>query len=161
MEIVIRQGVKGDLPIVLNLIQELAEYEQAPHEVEVTLAELERDFEGIRPYFNFFAAEVDGKMVGMALYFIKYSSWKGKCVFLDDIIVAEKYRGRGVGRLLFNELIMLAKEMGMKKVEWMVLDWNDTAINFYQKFPAVLDSEWISCRLTEQEIKNFDLNSLP
>ncbi|MBI3233035.1 MAG: GNAT family N-acetyltransferase [Bacteroidetes bacterium] len=156
MSITIRPGEKADLPVVLSLIKELADYEQAPHEVEVTLAELENDFQVDCKAFNFLAAEDNGKMVGMALYFIKYSTWKGKCIYLDDIIVTQSHRGKGIGTQLFNNLILLAKEMKMRKLEWMVLDWNETAINFYQKYPSVFDHEWINCRLTEKEISRFE-----
>jgi GNAT superfamily N-acetyltransferase len=156
VEIQIRQGILEDLPTVLSLIKELAVYEQAPQEVEVTLEELQNDFSRPVPAFDFFAADVDGKMVGMALYFYKYSTWKGRCIYLDDIIVNQAYRGKGVGTQLFEALIRKAKEMKVRKLEWMVLDWNETAINFYQKFPSVLDHEWISCRLTESEISHFE-----
>lgn len=155
MDIKIRKGESTDLPVVLSLIKELAVYEQAPQEVEVTLEELEKDFHPDCKVFHFLAAEVDGKMVGMALYFVKYSTWKGKCIYLDDIIVTQAYRGKGIGTHLFNSLINVAKEMKVRKLEWMVLDWNETAINFYQKYPSVFDHEWINCRLTEKEINNF------
>lgn len=155
MEIQIRPGTIEDLPTVLSLIKELAVYEQAPQEVEVTLEELERDFTRPVPAFEFFAALADGKMIGMALYFYKYSTWKGRCIYLDDIIVNQAYRGKGVGTKLFESLIGKAREMNVRKLEWMVLDWNETAINFYQKFPSVFDHEWISCRLTGIEIDRF------
>lgn len=157
MDIIIRPGKIEDMPTVMALVKELAEYEQAPHEVEVTVQELEQDF--VSEYFHFIAAEVQGKVVGICLYFIKYSTWKGKCIYLDDIIVHDTFRGSGIGTQLFESLILLAKEMGVRKLEWMVLNWNENAIGFYEKFPTVLDSEWILCKLTEKEIKNYKLPS--
>lgn len=155
LDTIIRPGKLEDMPTVMSLIKELAEYEQAPHEVEVDVAELESDFRN--EYFNFIAAEVKGKIVGVCLFFIKYSTWKGKCIYLDDIIVNESYRGNGIGTQLFQSLINLAKEMKVRKLEWMVLNWNDSAIGFYEKFPTVFDSEWILCKLTENEIKNYPI----
>ncbi len=152
MEISIRQGTTNDLPVVLELIRELAIFEQAPQEVEVSLAELERDFTSSDNCFNFLAAETAGKMVGMALYFYKYSTWKGRCIYLDDIVVNQSFRGMGVGTKLFGELIKLADREKVRKLEWMVLDWNETAISFYEKYPTVFDNEWINCRLMEQQI---------
>ncbi|MDZ4759150.1 MAG: GNAT family N-acetyltransferase [Bacteroidota bacterium] len=157
MDFKIRPGTVEDMPTVMALVKELADYEQAPHEVEVTLEELEKDF--AMEYFHFLAAEVKGKVVGICLYFIKYSTWKGKCIYLDDIIVHDTYRGEGIGSKLFESLIGMAQEMGVRKLEWMVLNWNENAIGFYEKFPTVFDSEWILCKLTEKEIKKYPIQS--
>jgi GNAT superfamily N-acetyltransferase len=155
MEIKIRKGYKEDLPAVLGLIQELAAYEKAPQDVEITLEDLEEDGFGERPIFRFFVAEADHRIVGMALYYIKYSTWKGKCVFLEDIIVTESFRRFQIGRKLFNEVVKAAKQLRVRRVEWQVLDWNEPAIKFYEKYDSQFMKEWISCRLTEEQINAF------
>lgn len=158
MEISIRKGLKPDLPEVLHLIRELAEYERAPGEVTVTVEELERDGFGESPAFGFFVALFENKIVGIALYYIKYSTWKGKCVFLEDIIVTEKYRRYGIGKKLFEEVLKVSKVMKVKRLEWQVLEWNEPAIKFYKKMDALFDKEWINCKLTEEQINKIAYN---
>lgn len=158
MNMAIRKGTKTDLPAVLNLVKELAIYEKAPNEVTVTLSDMERDGFGENPIFSFFVAETEGKVVGIALYYIKYSTWKGKCVFLEDIIVTEAYRQYGIGKKLFDEIVKVAKEMDVKRLEWQVLEWNEPAIKFYKKLNAHFDEEWINCKLTDKEIQAYSLD---
>ncbi|MBK7181911.1 MAG: GNAT family N-acetyltransferase [Bacteroidetes bacterium] len=158
MNIAIRKGTKTDLPAVLNLVKELAIYEKAPNEVTVTLSDMERDGFGENPIFSFFVAEKDGNIVGIALYYIKYSTWKGKCVFLEDIIVTEEYRQYGIGKKLFDEVVKVAKAMHVKRLEWQVLEWNEPAIKFYKKLNAHFDEEWINCKLTDKEIQTYSLD---
>lgn len=155
MNITIRKGTKKDLPQVLDLIRELAAYEKAPLEVTVTIEEMERDGFGEHPVFGFFVAEDAGKILGISLYYIKYSTWKGKCIFLEDIIVTEQYRKHGIGKQLFDEVVKVAKEMNAKRMEWQVLEWNEPAIKFYEKLNANFDKEWINCKLTEEQIKSY------
>lgn len=155
MNIAIRKGTKTDLPVVLNLVKELAIYEKAPNEVTVTLSDMERDGFGESPIFSFFVAEKDGTILGIALYYIKYSTWKGKCVFLEDIIVTEEYRQYGIGKKLFDEVVKVAKSMNVKRLEWQVLEWNEPAIKFYKKLNAHFDEEWINCKLTDKEIQEY------
>ncbi|MFI5148999.1 MAG: GNAT family N-acetyltransferase [Bacteroidia bacterium] len=155
MEIKIRKGYKEDLPAILGLIRELATFEKATDEVEVSLEDLEEDGFGERPIFRFVVAETDERIVGMALYYIKYSSWKGKCVFLEDIIVTESFRRYQIGKKLFSEVVKAAKQMRVKRVEWQVLDWNAPAIRFYENYDTQFMKEWISCRLTEEQINSF------
>ncbi|MBN8695059.1 MAG: GNAT family N-acetyltransferase [Bacteroidetes bacterium] len=155
MNFSIRKGVQQDLPQVLGLIKELAEYEKAPLEVTVSVADMERDGFGEHPIFQFFVAETEGKIVGISLYYIKYSTWKGKCVFLEDIIVTEAYRKFGIGKKLFDEVVKVAKEMKVKRLEWQVLEWNEPAIKFYKKLNSHFDSEWINCKLTDKEIQEY------
>ena len=138
----IRQGKKEDLAAILSLIKELAEYEKTPLEVKVTLEELEKSGFGENPVFRFFVAENEAGIVGMALYYIKYSTWKGPCIFLEDLIVTQSHRRQGIGALLFEKMIELAKEMKMPRLEWQVLEWNEPAINFYKKYNAKFDPEW-------------------
>lgn len=155
MNFSIRKGVQHDLPQVLGLIKELAEYEKAPLEVTVSVADMERDGFGEHPIFQFFVAEIEGKIVGISLYYIKYSTWKGKCVFLEDIIVTEAYRKFGMGKKLFDEVVKVAKEMKVKRLEWQVLEWNESAIQFYKKLNSHFDNEWINCKLTDKEIQEY------
>jgi GNAT superfamily N-acetyltransferase len=155
VKIKIRKGNKRDLPEVLRHIRELAAYERAPDEVTVTLKELEQDGFGKSPLFEFFVAELDGKVCGMALYYVKFSTWKGKCFFLEDIIVEEKFRGHGIGKRLFEAVIAETKRRKMKRLEWQVLDWNEPAISFYEKYNSQILKEWLNFRLTEEQIQRF------
>jgi GNAT superfamily N-acetyltransferase len=151
----IRKGIKSDLPAVLELIRELAIYEKAEGEVIVTVKTLEDDGFGPHPYFHFFVAEMDSKIVGLALYYIKYSTWKGKCVFLEDLIVTSSYRKHGIGKKLFNEVVKTAKEMHAERMEWQVLDWNEPAIDFYKSFDTHFAPEWVNCKLVGKQIQDF------
>lgn len=155
MDAVIRKGEKRDLPQVLELIKELAAFEKAPHEVTNTLADMERDGFGDRPAFSFHVAELNGVLVGIALYFVKYSTWKGKGLFLDDLIVSEKYRSKGIGKKLLDAFMNEAKNIGAKQVHWQVLDWNTPAIEFYKKLGASIDAEWLDCKMTEEQITKY------
>jgi GNAT superfamily N-acetyltransferase len=156
MKITTRKAVKEDIPAILELIKELAEYERAPNEVTITENQLLKDGFSENPVFEVVLAENDNKTLGMAFYFFSYSTWKGLCLYLEDIIVKKEYRGNGIGEILFKIVIARAKEMDAKRLQWQVLDWNEPAINFYKtKLNAVLDGEWINCKLTEQQIKDF------
>jgi GNAT superfamily N-acetyltransferase len=156
MTILVRKGIKSDLSTAFNLIKELAIYEKAPDEVIVTVEDMEIDGFGENPIFNFFVAEVDRKTVGIALYYIKYSTWKGKCVFLEDIIVTEKFRKLGIGKKLFDEVVNVSKKLNVQRLEWQVLDWNEPAIEFYKKITSHLDDTWINCKLTKEQIKMYN-----
>ena len=114
---------------------------------------LTNDFNGKN--FDFYVAEENNIVVGIALFFVKYSTWKGKCLFLEDIIVTEIERGNGIGKLLFNKIIEVAKETKVRRMEWQVLDWNKTAIDFYKKYDSTLDGEWINCKLTNHDLEKF------
>ena len=148
----IRKGTISDIPAALALVKELAAYEKAPDEVEVSVAEMENWGFGKDKVFDFFVALDNDVTVGLALYYYKYSTWKGKCLFLEDIIVTEKLRGKGIGKLLFEEIIKVAKQDKVRRMEWQVLDWNEPAINFYKKYNAVLDGEWVNCKLTNHHL---------
>nr|WKN37852.1 GNAT family N-acetyltransferase [Tunicatimonas sp. TK19036] len=160
--ITIRDGIKEDLPQALALIQELAIFERAPKEVEVTLEELEQDAFGKKPVFEFFVAEDNEqkKVVGLALYFYSYSTWKGKCIYLEDLIVTESYRGQGIGKKLLDRIVLKAKEEDAHRVVWQVLDWNTPAIEFYKSLGASLLTEWITCRLVKDQIQQYQINEL-
>ncbi len=147
MNISIRKATKNDLPDVLALVKELALYEKAPEEVTITLQELEKDGFGEHPLYWIILAENEDGIVGMSFYYIRYSTWKGKCLYLEDIVVKEAFRGQKIGKILFEETIKAAKEMNAKLMTWQVLDWNEPALNFYRKFDAELDGEWVNGKL--------------
>jgi len=148
----VRFAKEEDIPFVHALIQELAAYEKAPQEVTNTVEDMLRDGFSAQPVFRCQVAETDGKITGMAIYFVKYSTWKGKGVYLDDIVVTESMRRMGIGKLLFDAVMKDAKAIGAKQLHWQVLDWNSPAIEFYKKYNADLDGEWINCKLTEQQL---------
>ena len=150
--VLIREGKKEDVTAALNLVKELAHYEKAPDEVEVTVEEMENWGFGNEKVFDFFVAEINGKITGLALYYYKYSTWKGKCLFLEDIIVTESLRGQGIGKLLFEEVAKVAKKENVRRMEWQVLEWNEPAINFYNKYNSILDAEWVNCKLTNHQL---------
>ena len=155
IDIKIRKGTEADLEQVLDLVKELATYEKAPDEVEVTVDEMRNWGFGKDKVFEFFVAEHQNKIIGIALYYYKYSTWKGKCLFLEDIVITEAYRRYGLGTKLFNEVASVAKKQKVRRMEWQVLDWNEPAINFYKKYNAHLDGEWINGKLTYQQLQAF------
>lgn len=156
MNIIIRKAVKGDMPQVLELIKELALYEKAPEEVTNTVENMIKDGFDEPPVFLCDVAEIDNTVVGMAIYFIKYSTWKGKGIYLDDILVTEKMRGNGIGKLLFDNVVKVSLETGAKQLHWQVLDWNTPAINFYKKYPTDFDNEWVNCKLTKSQLEKLN-----
>lgn len=151
----IRKGTKADLPRVLELIKELANYEKAPNEVVVTIDEMINWGPDGEKIYDFFVLENEKEIVGISVYYFKYSTWKGKCLFLEDIIVTESERGKGYGKILFEETAKLAKELKVRRMEWQVLDWNEPAIAFYKKYNSVLDGEWINGKLTFEQLQSF------
>ncbi|MBC6492534.1 GNAT family N-acetyltransferase [Flavihumibacter stibioxidans] len=147
----LRRATATDCPRLLELIRELAEYEKAPEEVTVTLEHFTNSGFGPNPVWWAFVAEVDGIVQGFALYYIRYSTWKGQRMYLEDIIVTDAMRGKGLGKQLLDRLIEEAKEKNFCGITWQVLEWNEPAINFYKKYNAKMDPEWINCSI---EIKN-------
>ena len=155
MDVIIRKGKKEDLAQVLALIKELAHYENAPDAVTNTIEDMENDGFGSRPVYELIVAEHVGNIVGIAIFFIKYSTWKGKGIYLDDIIVTENFRGKGIGKKLFEAVIKFSKDYSAKGLWWQVLEWNEPAINFYNKYNAELDGEWINGKLNEEQLQNY------
>lgn len=143
------------MPAVLNLIQELATFEKEPDAVVLTVADLERDGFGEKPLFHTFIAESNDEIVGMALYYYRYSTWKGRTIHLEDLIVKEKMRGSGLGYALYSEIIAQGKKDGVRRIEWNVLDWNTPAIDFYEKSGARVLKDWLVAQMDESGIDNF------
>ena len=152
-QINIRSGVKPDLSRVLELIRELAEFERAPHEVINTVKQMEIDGFGEKPIYGFFVAEQDQRIIGISLYYWRYSTWKGKRLYLEDIIVTEQDRGKGAGKLLFDRTMQFALEENCTGMMWQVLEWNKPAIEFYKKYGAKLDDEWTNCNLERGQME--------
>ena len=151
----IRKGKKKDLPFILELIKELAEYENSLNEVSITLKELEDDGFSSKPYYYFLVAEKDCEIIGMSFYWIRYSTWKGKFLFLEDFVVKKKYRRFGVGRALFNATIKVCQKLKLNGMCWQVLDWNNPAIEFYKKYNSKISNDWLNGKLTKQQIDHF------
>ena len=148
MNIKIRKAVKEDCPRILELVKELAVYERAPNEVTVSYEHFEKSGFGSRPVWWAFVAEVDGVVQGFALFYIRFSTWKGQRMYLEDLIVTEEMRGKGLGKLLFDKLLVEAKRRKLNGIMWQVLEWNEPAINFYKKYNAAFDPDWINCGIT-------------
>ena len=144
MKIQIRQAQKEDSPGMLNLVQELAEYQREPEAVEVSPGHFIESGFGEKPVWWAFVAEADGEIVGFALYFIRFSTWKGQRLYLEDLIVTKSMRGKGIGKMLFDRLIEEGKKRDLKGLNWQVSEWNKSGINFYQKYNAKLDPDWIN-----------------
>ena len=153
MNINIRKGEKVDCVRMMELVRELALYEKAPNDVTVDLNHFIESGFGPNPVWWSYVAEITNEdnsklIVGFALYYIRYSTWKGQRMYLEDIIVTENMRGNGIGKKLFDQLILVCKERQFKGITWQVLDWNEPAINFYKKFDGVqFDGEWVNCSL--------------
>ena len=145
MNIIIRRAVREDCGRMLELVKELAEYERAPDEVTVTLEHFTESGFGKTPVWWAFVAEQDGRVEGFALWYIRFSTWKGQRLYLEDFIVTEALRGKGIGTRLFDQLFAEAKEKGFNGIVWQVLDWNEPAINFYKKYKASFDAGWVNC----------------
>ena len=151
----IRKATKNDMPSVLELIQELATFEKEPDAVVVTVDDLVRDGFSENPLFQCFVAEVDNEIIGMALYYYRYSTWKGKTIHLEDLIVKENKRGTGAGFALYKEIIKQGKVENVRRIEWNVLDWNTPAIDFYEKSGAKVLGDWRVVHMDENGIEQF------
>jgi GNAT superfamily N-acetyltransferase len=164
---IIRKGVPADMPSVLELIKELAIFEKEPDAVVITVDDLIRDGFAENPLFHTFVAEVDQdpsdsqqakQIIGIALYYYRYSTWKGKTIHLEDLIVKEEKRGTGAGFALYSEIIAQAKRDNVRRIEWNVLDWNTPAIEFYKKSGAKILDDWRVVQMDEIAISNFLMN---
>jgi len=156
MKITIREGIKEDLPAVLRLIKELADFENARDQVTITLEDLEKDgFEG-SPWYWFLVAEKDNEIVGLSFYWIRYSTWKGKFLFLEDFVIKKEYRRVGIGSKLFEATIKICQKLELNGMIWQVLDWNTPAIDFYKKYNADISKDWLNGKLTKKQIEKIN-----
>ena len=146
MNITTRQGVKEDIPSVFELVKELAVFERALHMVSNNVDKMKRDYD--EKLFDFHVAEVDAGIVGISLYYFRYSTWRGKMLYMEDIIVTEKQRGKGLGKLLFDKVLEISKEKGCSGMVWQVLDWNEPAIKFYKNYGAAIEDGWLNASVT-------------
>ena len=153
----IRIAKKEDCLRLLELVNELALFERAPQEVTVTLKEFEDAGFGEKPVWKAFVAESGGIIVGFALYYIRYSTWKGNRMYLEDLIITENMRGKGIGKSLFDRLIIEAKELSFSGMVWQVLDWNEPAINFYKKYEASVEAGWLNASLSKEQLLKIEL----
>ncbi len=150
----IRKATAADLPAIHVLVTELAVYEKEPEAVTATLEDYQQDFAaGI---FRAYVAEAEDAVVGMTLYYLAYSTWKGRMLYLEDFVVTQAYRRSGVGKLLFDALIAEAKQLGAARMKWQVLDWNEPAINFYKKYNAHIEDGWLNCNLSKAQLEGMD-----
>lgn len=156
----IRKGKPEDMQSVLGLIQELAHFEKEPNAVLVTVDDLIRDGFGQNPLFHVFVAEVENEVVGIALYYYRYSTWKGKIIHLEDLVVKDKMRGTGLGYALYSEIIKQGKLDNVRRIDWHVLDWNTPAIDFYEKSGAKVLRDWDVAQMDETAINYFVENKL-
>lgn len=155
MNITIRAAVIEDCSRLLELIQELADYEKAPKEVTVTLEEFQDAGFGSRAVWKAFVAEADGIVQGFGLYYVRYSTWKGCRLYLEDLLITEQMRGKGLGKMLFDKLIEEAVEKGYNGMSWQVLDWNEPAINFYKKYNSFIEDGWLNASLSKEQFANI------
>ena len=155
MDFSIREAKKEDMGQVLGLIQELADFEKEPDAVEVTKDDLEKDGFGKNKMFHCFVAELAGEILGIALVYPRYSTWKGPVIHLEDLIVSEKMRGSGLGTALLDEVVRYGHKLGVRRISWEVLDWNEPAISFYESKGARVMRDWDVVQLDEKGIENY------
>ena len=155
MNVQLRVAVKDDCRRLLELVNELAVYERAPNEVTVTLEEFEDAGFGSKPVWKAFVAEIDGLIVGFALYYVRFSTWKGPRLYLEDFYVTETMRGRNIGKMLFEQIVCEARNLGFNGMTWQVLDWNQPAINFYNKYNAAIEDGWLNASLSKEQLLSF------
>lgn len=144
MNLVVRSARISDVPSIHQLIVELAIFEKAPEEMVNTVDQLTKDGFGQNPSYICFVAELDGVVVGISLCYVRYSTWKGRVLYLEDLIVTEKLRGNGIGKSLFEHTLNYSRDNGFYRLQWQVLDWNESAIDFYKTFDAEFDGEWLN-----------------
>ena len=155
MNPLIRKAEKKDSLAILNLIKELALFEKEPESVKLKLSDIENDGFGTKPLFECIVAEINKRIIGMAIYYPRYSTWNGPTIHLEDLIVSEQYKGKGIGTQLYSNFIKMAFNSGVKRVEWNVLDWNSPAINFYKKSGAKVLDDWRSVQMHRSEMKKY------
>ena len=160
MGIVIRRAKESDANGMYKLIKELAEYENAPNEVKITPEQLKKDGFGENILFNAFVADYNGSVIGMALFYPRYSTWKGKTLHLEDLVVTSKFRKHGIGKALFERVVLEAKKSNVQRMEWQVLDWNEPAIKFYKSVHSNFDNEWINCTFSVDQLSSYNFKTI-
>ena len=155
MEYNIRKAIEKDMPAVMELIKELAAFENEPEEVITTVDTLKKEGFGDNPLFMCFVAEVEGVIEGIALVYYRFSTWKGRTLHLEDLIVRKDKRGTGLGSALFKKVISFAKDQGLQRVEWVVLDWNQNAIDFYERSGATILRDWYTVQMSAEGMEKF------
>jgi len=153
--VVVRKGIPADVPQVMQLVRELALYERAAGEVTNTEQQMLEDGFGDSPAFGLYVAEQESRIIGIALHYIRYSTWKGRMLYLEDIVVQEAFRGEKIGARLFNACMQYCLEMNYAGMVWQVLDWNEPALNFYKKYNANLDGDWVNGKLMRSEMERL------
>ena len=154
-ELIIRNALPTDMEAVLSMIKELAEYEKALDKVKMTTEQLIEDGFGHSSLFQSIIAIYKGEICGYAIYYFGYSTWNGKTLYLEDIMIKGNYRRKGIGQKLFNEIVKIAKQENVKRLDWQVLNWNQSAIDFYKKNNASFEDEWLNGRLFGLDLKNY------
>jgi len=155
MSVIIRKAQRNEMGQVLELIKELAVFEKEPNAVEVTVEDLQREGFGENPLFTCFVAEVDGKIAGTAIVYYRFSTWKGRTLHLEDLIVKENLRGKGIGEALYKQVMQFAHQQGLKRIAWVVLDWNKGAIKFYERSGANILNDWRVVHMDEKGLRNY------
>lgn len=155
MSVVVRKATKEDMPDVLELIKELAVFEKQPNAVQINIDTLVAEGFGNQPLFTCFVSLLEGQIVGMALCYFRFSTWKGRSVHLEDLIVKESKRGQGVGMALYKRVMEYAASFNVKRVEWVVLGWNTPAIKFYEKTGAIILKDWYLAQFDQEGLSNF------
>jgi GNAT superfamily N-acetyltransferase len=155
MNITLKVAKKQDCPRLIELVNELAVFEKLPDEVTVSLQEFEDAGFGNNPVWKAFVAIDNDVIIGFALYYVRFSTWKGRRVYLEDFIVTEEYRGKGIGKLLFEQIIKETKELGYSGMVWQVLDWNQPAIKFYNKYEATIEAGWLNASLSNEQASKY------
>lgn len=156
MNVRIRKADDKDLKAVHGLIKELAEYEASPDEVTLTLSKFREDFRRSKPAFDILVVEYKREIIGMALYFFTYSTWKGKTLYIEDLMITEKYRNKGAGTKLFQKIIKIARENNVRKLALQVLEWNQPAIKFYKRWKGEFNLGWINFYLSQKQLKTIE-----
>ena len=151
----VRQAIKADMPQVLNLIKELAVFEKEPDAVEISVSDLEEEGFGDNPFFTCFVSQINKEIVGAAIIYYRFSTWKGRTLHLEDLIVKEEHRGKGIGEALYKQVMTFAYKQGLKRVAWDVLDWNTGAIRFYERSGATIMKDWKVVHMDEKSLENF------
>jgi len=155
MTVTLRVAQKEDCPRLIELVNELAVFEKLPEEVTVSLQEFEDAGFGNNPVWKAFVATDNDVIIGFALYYVRFSTWKGRRVYLEDFLVTEQYRGKGVGKLLFEQIIKETKDLGYSGMVWQVLDWNEPAIKFYNKYEATIEAGWLNASLSQEQASKY------